>query len=622
MTSSSISKGALETTFDAMTDAVAITDAEDRLVRANRAYYRLFGAEADRATGQILTEVAHPRGDWESCRTCTARRTGSHAVILEAADQNSIRRDLEIRIDPILNSEGQCVGAVQVFRDLTEKRLAEAEAARAGAMLRNLVESAYDAVYATDLQGKFLWTNKRAADLFGFESDALVGETFLQSLHEDDVQNVQICFASATRGKASRYEARYLSPDGRIKVVLVTKSPVYAESQIVAVLGIMRDVTDERREVEQLMRDDKLRALGQLASGVAHNFNNSLTAVLGYTQMVMAKATDSKITRHLKTIETAALDAAKMVQRIQNFARQRQDDSTTPCDANQILRDALDLTRSRWRDDARAAGIEYEVNFRPAKELLVRCDPSAMREVFVNVIINALDAMPNGGQLTITTAIADDEWAIIKFADSGSGMPEDVRQRIFEPFFSTKGARGYGMGLAVSYGIVERHGGDIIVTSELNRGSIFTIKLKLVSEEEDVRDELAEHRQPREAEILIVDDEAPIRALLGEILRARGHRVLVAEDGLAGLRAIEGTRFDMVITDISMPGVDGWKVATETRKRWPETKLVIVTGYGRAKKVPPDGDVGFVDAFISKPFKVGDIDATVSRLLLEAQDGF
>lgn len=615
----SLAKRELEATFDAMTDAVVITDAEDRIVRANRAYYRLRQVEPDEAVGRRLTDIAHADEDWRLCETCVVRRAGRHAIIFKAADQTKIGRDLEIRVDPIINNAGQQVGAVQVLRDLTEKRLAEAEAKRASALLQNLVDSAYDAVYATDLGGRFLWTNKRAADLFGFTREALVGELFLQSLHEDDVERVRAGFQRATLGEALQYEARCLTPDGRMRVVLVTMSPVYAEDQVVAVLGIMRDVTDERREVEQLMRDDKLRALGQLASGVAHNFNNSLTAVLGYTQMVMTKVSDLKITRHLKTIETAALDAAKMVQRIQNFARQRQGDPSIPCDVNQIVRDALDLTRSRWRDDAHAEGRQYDIVFRPLEEQFVKCDQSAIREVFVNIIINALDAMPAGGRLTITTAVEDNR-TVIKFTDTGCGMTEEVRRRIFEPFYSTKGAKGYGMGLSVSYGIIERHGGDILVTSEANRGSTFTIRLKLSGASSSAPDELVLEALPREAAILIVDDEAPIRALLGDILRARGHRVLVAEDGLAGLRAIESMRFDMVITDLSMPGADGWKVATETRRRWPDAKVVIITGYGSyADTAVPGGDASLVDALISKPFNIGEIDATISRLLLDSQ---
>lgn len=615
----SIAKGELEATFDAMTDAVIITDLEDRVLRANRAYYKLRDIDPEQAMGQVLTELGHRNGDWRSCESCVARREGRHAILIKTSVDNPTGRHLEIRVDPIYNLAGERVGAVQVLRDLTEKRLAEAEAEKVSALLRNLADSAYDAVYATDHDGRFLWANKRASDLFGFDSNRLEGEFFLQSIHEGDLERVRASFVRTASGDADRFEARYITGDGSLRQVLVTHTPVYTDNKIVAVLGVVRDLTEERLEVEQLMRDDKLRALGQLASGVAHNFNNSLTAVLGYTQLVLGSASDPKIIRHLKTVETAALDAAKMVQRIQNFARQQQDEPSGPSDLNQIISDALDLTRSRWRDDARAAGIAYDIAFNPTQELIAMCDQSAMREVFVNIIINAMDAMTMGGRITITTAIEGDK-AIIRFTDTGCGMTEQVRQRIFEPFYTTKGAKGYGMGLAVTYGIIERHGGSIQVASQAGHGSTFTIKLQLARTRQSDQDELLPDICPKEASILVVDDEAAIRALLRDILRARGHKVLVAEDGLAGLRAIESKRFDMVITDLSMPGVDGWTVASEARRRWPGTKLVIVTGYGGfAELEVPGGDTRSVDALISKPFNIAQIDATISKLLLTVE---
>ena len=274
------------------------------------------------------------------------------------------------------------------------------------------------------------------------------------------------------------------------------------------------------------------------------------------------------------------------------------------------------MTRSRWRDDARATGIVYDIAFSPADDLVAMCDQSAMREVFVNIIINALDAMMAGGRLTITTVTEGDK-AIIKFVDTGCGMTEQIRQRIFEPFYTTKGAKGYGMGLAVTYGIVERHGGIIQVASQAGHGSTFTIKLPLGRTQQGEQVEMLPDISPREASILVVDDEASIRALLRDILRARGHKVLVAEDGLAGLKAIESRRFDMVITDLSMPGVDGWTIANEAHRRWPGTKLVIVTGYGGfAEMEVPGGDTSLIDALISKPFNIAQIDATISKVLL------
>ncbi len=595
--------------FDPMTDPVLILDRDGHLLRANLAFYQTTGLDPQSAAGLPLIEIMHPDGQAESCQIC-----GDHlrAPLIAPNEDTTSSDQVQVWLHDIYTAQGECLGTMQVIRDSTMiSRPAEAEIA----LLRHCVDSAYDAVYAASLEGTLLWANNRAADLLGLESESLEAQSCLKALHAEDSDRVRSAFELAAGGEAQRSEARFLMGDGETRRILVTNSPIYAAGRVVAVLGIMRDVTEERQEAEQAMRSDKLRALGQLAWGVAHNFNNSLTAVLGYTQLVLNKTTDPAIQRNLKTVEKAALDAAKMVQRIQNFARQGKDDAAAPADLNQTIRDALDLTRSRWSDDARAAGIAYDVIFRPQEGVIALCDQSAMREVFVSIIINAIEAMPSGGRLTITTNVEGDH-LLANFVDTGLGMTGETRQRIFEPFYTTKGAKGQGMGLAVTFGIVERHGGEIYVISEPGHGSTFTIRLKRAPEPEAVPVYADGHSAVRSSSVLVVDDEAPIRVLLSDLLRARGHKVMTAEDGLAGLRAVENMRFDMVITDLSMPGADGWTVIEETRRRWPETKLVILTGYGGfAELAVPGGDTSVVDALISKPFNIAEIDLTLNRLL-------
>lgn len=598
--------------FDPMTGPTLILDREGHFLRANRAFYQTTGLDPQSAASLSLAEITHPDGESESCEVCTDYLKPASVTPNEDAP-SSARDQIQIRLHDIYTAHGECLGAMQVIRELTViSRSTEADLAH----LRHSVDSVYDAVYAASVGGKLLWANNRATDLLGLESESLEGESYLKSIHAEDSDRVRSAFELAAGGEAQRSDARFLMRDGETRRIMLTNSPIYAEGSVVAVLGIMRDVTEERQEAEQSMRSDKLRALGQLAWGVAHNFNNSLTAVLGYTQLVLNKTSDPAIHRNLKTVEKAALDAAKMVQRIQNFARQGKDDAAAPADLNQTIRDALDLTRSRWRDDARAAGIAYDVIFRPEEGVIALCDQSAMREVFVSIIINAIEAMPGGGRLTVTTLVEGDH-LLVGFVDTGSGMSGETRQRIFEPFYTTKGANGQGMGLAVSYGIVERHGGEIHVTSEPGHGSTFTIRLKRAAEPEAVPVYAGGHIAAGSSSVLVVDDEAPIRVLLSDLLRARGHRVMTAEDGLAGLRAVENMRFDMVITDLSMPGADGWTIIDATRRRWPDTKVVILTGYGGfADLASPGSDTSVVDALISKPFNIAEIDLTLNRLLV------
>lgn len=600
--------------FDPMRDPVLMLDREGRLLRANLAFYQTTGLDPQSTAGLPFTDITHPDGESESCEICGDQlRAGSAAPNEDAT--SSARGQIQVWLHDIHDAQGEWLGTMQLIRDLTVISRPEADAERETALLRHFVDAAYDAVYAASLRGRILWANNRATDFFGSARESLEGESYLNSIHTEDLDRVRAAFELAAGGEAQRYEARFLVKDRETRRILVTNSPIYADGSVVAVLGIMRDVTEERELAEQAMHSDKLRALGQLAWGVAHNFNNSLTAVLGYTQLVLNKISDPTIQRHLKTVEKAALDAARMVQRIQNFARQGKDDATVPADLNQTIREALDLTRSRWRDDARAAGIVYDVIFRPEGGVMASCDQSAMREVFVSIIINAIEAMPGGGRLTITT-VGEGDHLLANFVDTGLGMTGETRQRIFEPFYTTKGAKVQGMGLAVTYGIVERHGGEIHVTSEPGRGSTFTIRLKRAPDPEAVRVRDDTELPARSSSVLVVDDEAPIRVLLSDILRARGHKVMTAEDGLQGLKAIEKTRFDLVITDLSMPGADGWSVIEETRRRWPDTKLVILTGYGGfAELAVPGGDTSVVDALISKPFNIAEIDLTINRLL-------
>jgi len=471
-----------------------------------------------------------------------------------------------------------------------------------------------DGVAITDLDDRLIYANPSYLRIRHIDSINNDGQLLKHLLHP----NNQFSQCGSCRARAEGRSAVLIEksdePNGRHLEVRV--NPILDQENCrTGSVEVVRDITEERTAAEQSMRSDKLRALGQIAWGIAHNFNNSLTAILGYTQLVQGKIQDPALLRNLQTVEQAALDAAKMVQRIQNFARQSHDAVFGPADLNQMIRDALDLTRSKWRDDAHAAGISYDVRFDPSVEAATLCDQSAMREVFVNIIINAIEAMPTGGRLLITNAI-EDEHLLITFSDTGTGMSGETRQRLFEPFYTTKGAKVQGMGLSASYGIIERHGGTITVNTESGKGTSFTIRLKCAPKTEASSQVLAGKIVVPPASVLIVDDEAPIRALLSDILRARGHAVTTAEDGLDGLRNVQKSKFDMVITDLSMPGADGWTVALEAKRRCAGTIIVILTGYGQsAERAVPGGDHSGVDAILSKPFKIAEIDQTLSHLL-------
>jgi two-component system, cell cycle sensor histidine kinase and response regulator CckA len=277
-----------------------------------------------------------------------------------------------------------------------------------------------------------------------------------------------------------------------------------------------------------------------------------------------------------------------------------------------LLNDAIEITRTRWQNEARIRGLDYEVKLDTEGGHFTYGSASELREVFVNMIVNAVDAMPRGGRLLVSCHRKDGRLQL-HFRDNGMGMPEDVRQKIFEPFFSTKGAHGTGLGLSVSYSIIERHSGSISVVSEPGNGSIFTIDLPAVAANTASDGNLTSVSEATKLKILVVDDEAPVRETLAEMLVAVNHEVELAGSGQEAIEKMRTGEFDFVFTDLTMPEIDGWETARMIRKGWPTVRIVLVTGYG-PNTTPPPNEEGLVDAIIGKPFDFAQVGSTLKVL--------
>jgi signal transduction histidine kinase/CheY-like chemotaxis protein len=444
----------------------------------------------------------------------------------------------------------------------------------------------------------------------GYRREEFIGRHLLEMVYEADCELVAQKLRAALNGEPQTYEMRYFSHDGQLRYARVDNSPLVVEGETTGVLGIARDITEQKEERERAARADKLRALGQLASGVAHDFNNSLAAILGRAQLLRRQTTDNALVRNLDIIQTAAEDAAATVRRIQTFARKSPVREFEMLEIRGLLHDAIEITRTRWENEARLRGLDYEVTLDAEHGWSTHGSASELREVFVNLIVNAVDAMPQGGKLSITCERAVDILRL-RFADTGTGMPDDVRQKIFDPFFTTKGAQGTGLGLSVSYSIIERHEGSISVTSVPNGGTVFTIELPAM---ESVTQTAAASEQDSDMEsmsILVIDDEPAVRETLADMLEALEHKVTLAEscqDAL-GQFAVAG-EFDFVFTDLAMPEMDGWETARAIRKRYPDMRIVLVTGYGPGT-VPPPGEENLVDGIIGKPFDFNQVSDTI-----------
>jgi signal transduction histidine kinase/ActR/RegA family two-component response regulator len=371
-------------------------------------------------------------------------------------------------------------------------------------------------------------------------------------------------------------------------------------------------IAEQERIREQFSQMEKLSALGELASGVAHDFNNTLAGILGRAQLLQRTNDPEKLKRGLDIIIKTAEDGAKTVKRIQDFARQRRDHNFELVSMDQILLDASEITRPRWKNCAEASNIHITLNLKIGSNAMVMGDDSELREVLVNMVFNAIDAMPEGGTLTLTSRTAG-ESVIVEVVDSGVGMYPEVRSKIFDPFFTTKGKAGLGLGLAVSFGIIRRHGGNIDVESHYGKGTEFRITLPLAKLAEKCVDPAVvasvleeEFTEPEPltrslTRLLVVDDEDFVRDLLGEILEGEHCEVHLAESGSEALTLFREHEFDGVFTDVGMPGMSGWELAREIRLINKKIPIAVITGWGEAVGSHEQKLAG-VNWVVAKPF--------------------
>jgi PAS domain S-box-containing protein len=604
-------KSEWETTFDAMSDGIFIFDRAGLLKRVNRAGALMEESNPRALLGSRCCDVLRTTSEDANCAVEKAIEEGRSVTIEITPD--GLNRPILVSIEPVVDEDGAVTAAVCTARDLSDLREVQAVAREHQSLLTNILESARESIYAVDMDGRFKWCNSATLLALGLKREEVIGRRVYDLVYEVDRELVRGKLQTAMKGEAQTYEMRYSSGTGKLRYARVDNSPLVVEGRTTGVLGIARDITEQKEERERAARADKLRALGQLASGVAHDFNNSLAAILGRAQLLRRQTQDEPLVRNIEIIQTAAEDAAATVRRIQTFARKSSAKEFEMLDVSSLLNDAIEITRTRWQNEARLRGLDYRVTLEAESGQHTFGSASELREVFVNLIVNAVDAMPKGGKLSIG-CVHEGARLRLRFADTGTGMPEDVRQRIFDPFFTTKGAQGTGLGLSVSYSIIERHEGSISVVSEVGRGAIFTIELPAGTAQSEASEAPDADLELPSLSILVVDDEPSVRETLAEMLEVMGHRVLLAESGQNALETLSGNHCDLVFTDLAMPEMDGWETSREIRKRWPEMNVVLITGYGTGT-VPPAGEDSLVNGIIGKPFDFSQISQTITSIL-------
>lgn len=395
--------------------------------------------------------------------------------------------------------------------------------------------------------------------------------------------------ATGVLGLSYVREPRQFTPEQVRLAMTLSGQVVLAMENARLVKNLRQAVDDLKAAQEQLVRGETLRAVGAMASGMAHHLNNLLAVILGRVQLLLLKIDNPEIRRSLGIVERTVLEGAEVLRRVGGFTEVQPASELAPADLNQIAREALELTRPRWQDQAQLRGISIETRLELGRIPTVTGEPAALREVLMNLLLNAVDALPQGGRITVKTWTSDG-WVHCSVADTGVGMSEEVRQRALEPFFTTKGPKSTGLGLSTNYGILQRHGGELVVQSTEGRGTTVTIRLPVAPAVRAPQPALA--TRPSSAsplQILVIDDQVEVRDVLVEMIASLGHTVIQAAEGQEGLTLLSaGKPIDLVLTNLGMPGMNGWEVVRAVKARWPHLPVGLITGWGEEPEATPE----------------------------------
>jgi signal transduction histidine kinase/ActR/RegA family two-component response regulator len=397
-------------------------------------------------------------------------------------------------------------------------------------------------------------------------------------------------------------------------------------------------VAERTRELEEanstlrqtqlaIMEHERLRALGQMASGIAHDINNALSpAVLNCRALLDRRVgVDADLRESLTDIHRSVEDVIHTVARMTEFYRAREPQFVpAPVPINHILEQVVDLTRPRWHDMAQEQGIVIDLEKQVAPDLpLILGVESEIRHALMNLILNAVDAMPAGGTLTLSVFSVAPRSVIVEVRDTGTGMTEEVRGRCLEPFFTTKGQRGTGLGLAMVYGMVQRHEAEIEIESALGRGTTMRLTFPVCAADGLPYQRASVPTLAHSARILVVDDDKRVSKSLRRVLEADGHRVTVADGGQAGIETFlaatgRGESFSVVISDLGMPHIDGRRLAAAVKAASPKTPIVLLTGWGYSMR--ENGDLpSHVDHLLTKPPDMNELRLAISKLTAKAE---
>jgi PAS domain S-box-containing protein len=543
--------------------------------------------------------------------------------------QSGRRGWAQTRFAPFLDPEGEIAGVIGIVHDVTERKRSENVLRESEARYRTLAEAAPDMIFIIDRNDCVEYVNRFAAESIGYSPEEIIGKP-RASLFPPEVAEHQRQSLQHVVEKNEPYYAEDAVPiDGRNVRLGTWLVPMHDdEGRVRAVLGVSRDITEQKTLEEHLRQAQKMEAVGQLAGGVAHDFNNQLVGILGFSELLLRRLHDKQLRDYARNIVAAAQRSADLTRQLLAFARKGRY-QTASVDMHALIREVAALIKR---------SIDKRIEARQhlsAQSGWVLGDPGQLHNALLNLALNARDAMPDGGVLSFETRVVepdtgpgplhatgtDEERQLeISVRDTGIGMSDQILERIFEPFFTTKDVgKGTGMGLASVYGTVRNHHGSIAVESELGRGSCFCIRLPLLAEPEGEQGQAEELGvRPTKAHVLVVDDEELVRVFVTELLQTAGHRVTLCRDANEALQYFRAHHedVDLVILDMIMPGMGGLDLYRAISELDPHVRVLLASGYSLEKKAQALLDEGVL-GFVQKPFSAEELEHAVASALAE-----
>jgi PAS domain S-box-containing protein len=621
-------------------DAIVSTDLKGIIASWNAAAEHLYGYTAGEIIGQSIAQIIPEERHQERTEVLRRISTGEHVSHFESS---CITRDgrtipVSLTVSPLKDASGNIVGTSAIIHDITERKRKEEQLRLQSAAL----EAAANAIVITDSQGIILWVNPAFTSLTGWSREEVVGKTprALKSGRHDS-NFYRDLWETVTAGRVWQGEMTNRRKDGSLYTEEMTITPVRdGAGAISRFIAIKQDVTRRKKAEQSLLetntrlahaleelqtaqqsvvQQERLSALGTMAGGIAHDFNNALAAILGFSELLLYRPEilDDRTTarQYLEMMNTAAKDAGNVVNRLREFYRHRERGEVfTAVDLNRLVQDAISLTQPKWKAQAEARSITISTKTELPEIPPVSGNAADLREVLTNLIFNAVDAMPHGGVITIRTR-SRDACVTLEVADTGTGMTAEVRKRCLEPFFTTKGDGGTGLGLSMVYGIVQRHEGTIDIHTQLNKGTTFVLTLPAHGQPQATVPTAVPAPEPApltSKRVLLVDDEEVVRKVLNEYLIRDGHVVELAANGKDGLDKFRHGRFDVVILDRAMPDMSGDQVGAAIKHSFPNLPVIMLTGFGSMMEAADEKPVG-VDFIVSKPVTIDTLRRAIAR---------